>query len=69
MADCYEAVRAYPMGESTVARFALTAAAYEFDGIVVVQPQEIEDEASTGRATLYVVYTRATQRMTTLTLR
>lgn len=41
----------------------------EFDGIVVVQPQEIEDEASTGRATLYVVYTRATQRMVTLTAR
>ena len=39
----------------------------EFDGIVVVQPQEIEDEAPTGRATLYVVYTRATQRMVTLT--
>jgi DNA helicase IV len=41
----------------------------EFDGIVVVQPQEIEDEAPTGRATLYVVYTRATQRMVTLTAR
>jgi DNA helicase IV len=39
----------------------------EFDGIVVVQPQEIEDESTTGRATLYVVYTRATQRMVTLT--
>lgn len=39
----------------------------EFDGIVVVQPQEIEDESPTGRATLYVVYTRATQRMVTLT--
>ncbi len=39
----------------------------EFDGIVVVQPQEIEDESPTGRATLYVVYTRATQRMLTLT--
>ena len=38
----------------------------EFDGIVVVEPQEIEDEATTGRATLYVVYTRATQRMVTL---
>ncbi len=38
----------------------------EFDGILVVQPQEIEDEAPTGRATLYVVYTRATQRMVTL---
>ena len=41
----------------------------EFDGIVVVEPQEIEDEAPTGRATLYVVYTRATQRMVTLTTR
>jgi len=39
----------------------------EFDGIVVVQPQEIEEESPTGRATLYVVYTRATQRMVTLT--
>ncbi len=39
----------------------------EFDGIVVVQPQEIEDESPTGQATLYVVYTRATQRMVTLT--
>jgi DNA helicase IV len=39
----------------------------EFDGIVVVQPQEIEDESPTGRATLYVVLTRATQRLVTLT--
>ncbi len=39
----------------------------EFDGIVVVQPDEIEAESATGRATLYVVYTRATQLMTTLT--
>ena len=38
----------------------------EFDGIVVVQPQEIEDESPTGRATLYVVLTRATQRLVTL---
>ena len=36
----------------------------EFDGIVVVEPDEIEQESPTGRATLYVVYTRATQRMT-----
>jgi DNA helicase IV len=41
----------------------------EFDGIVVVQPQEIEDESPTGRATLYVVYTRATQRMITVSTR
>jgi len=38
----------------------------EFDGIVVVRPQEIEDESATGRATLYVVLTRATQLLTTL---
>jgi DNA helicase IV len=33
----------------------------EFDAIVVVRPQEIEDESQTGKATLYVVLTRATQ--------
>lgn len=38
----------------------------EFDGIVVVGPQEIEDESATGRATLYVVLTRATQLLTTI---
>ncbi|WP_310961904.1 HelD family protein [Nocardioides terrisoli] len=38
----------------------------EFDGIVVVEPQEIEDESPTGRSTLYVVLTRATQRLVTL---
>jgi ribosome modulation factor len=38
----------------------------EFDGIVVVEPGEIESESSTGRATLYVVLTRATQRMVTV---
>ena len=39
----------------------------EFDGIVVVSPDEIESESATGRATLYVVLTRATQRMITVT--
>ncbi len=38
----------------------------EFDGIVVVQPGEIEAESSTGHATLYVVLTRATQRLVTV---
>jgi DNA helicase IV len=38
----------------------------EFDGIVVVEPGEIEAESPAGRATLYVVYTRATQRMVTV---
>ncbi len=36
----------------------------EFDGIVVVRPQEIEAESATGTATLYVVLTRATQLLT-----
>ncbi|MCW2756680.1 MAG: helicase [Nocardioidaceae bacterium] len=36
----------------------------EFDAIVVVEPEEIEQESPTGRSTLYVVLTRATQRMT-----
>lgn len=38
----------------------------EFDGIVVVRPEEIEAESPTGRATLYVVLTRATQLLTVL---
>jgi hypothetical protein len=36
----------------------------EFDGIVVVDPEGIEAESPTGRATLYVVLTRATQLLT-----
>ena len=38
----------------------------EFDGIVVVDPEGIEQESATGRATLYVVLTRATQRLVVL---
>jgi DNA helicase IV len=38
----------------------------EFDGIIVVEPGEIERESPTGTATLYVVYTRATQQMVTV---
>ncbi|MBS44597.1 MAG: helicase [Nocardioides sp.] len=38
----------------------------EFDGICVVRPEEIEAESATGRATLYVVLTRATQLLTTV---
>ncbi|WP_183095583.1 HelD family protein [Nocardioides stalactiti] len=38
----------------------------EFDGIIVVRPDEIEAESTTGRATLYVVLTRATQLLTTI---
>jgi hypothetical protein len=36
----------------------------EFDGIVVLDPGAIEAESPTGRATLYVVLTRATQLLT-----
>ena len=38
----------------------------EFDGIVVMEPEEIERESATGRATLYVALTRATQRLVLL---
>jgi DNA helicase IV len=41
----------------------------EFDGIVVVEPREIEAESVTGHATLYVALTRATQQMTTVSVR
>ena len=38
----------------------------EFDAIVVVEPTEIESESVTGRATMYVVLTRATQQLVTV---
>jgi DNA helicase IV len=38
----------------------------EFDAIVVVQPGEIVAESETGMRTLYVVLTRATQRLATV---
>jgi hypothetical protein len=38
----------------------------EFDGVVVVDPDAITDEAESGWRTLYVVLTRATQRLTTV---
>ena len=38
----------------------------EFDGVVVVEPDAITGEAETGWRTLYVVLTRATQRLTTV---
>ena len=34
-----------------------------------LEPQEIERESATGRATLYVVLTRATQRLVTVSRR
>jgi DNA helicase IV len=38
----------------------------EFDGVVVVEPDAITDESGAGWRTLYVVLTRATQRLTTV---
>jgi len=38
----------------------------EFDGVVVVEPDHIISESATGWRTLYVVLTRATQRLTTV---
>jgi len=38
----------------------------EFDGVVVVEPDAITDESESGWRTLYVVLTRATQRLTTV---
>lgn len=56
-----------PSGEDRVVVLTgLDTKGLEFDGIVVVRPQEIEDESSTGRATLYVVLTRATQLLSTV---
>jgi DNA helicase IV len=54
-----------PSGEDRIVVLTgLDTKGLEFDGIVVVRPQEIEDESATGRATLYVVLTRATQLLT-----
>jgi DNA helicase IV len=58
---------ATPSGEDRVVVLTgLDTKGLEFDAIVVVRPQEIEDESPTGRATLYVVLTRATQLLTTI---
>jgi DNA helicase IV len=56
-----------PSGEDRIVVLTgLDTKGLEFDGIVVVSPHEIEDESATGRSTLYVVLTRATQLLTTV---
>ncbi|MXG89037.1 HelD family protein [Nocardioides flavescens] len=56
-----------PSGEDRVVVLTgLDTKGLEFDAIVVVRPEEIEAESQTGRATLYVVLTRATQLLTTV---
>ena len=60
--------RVAPSGEDRVVVLTgLDTKGLEFDGIVVVRPAEIEAESATGRATLYVVLTRATQLLTVVT--
>ena len=56
-----------PSGEDRIVVLTgLDTKGLEFDGIVVVRPDEIESESATGRATLYVVLTRATQLLSIL---
>jgi DNA helicase IV len=56
-----------PSGEDRVVVLTgLDTKGLEFDGVVVVRPEEIESESVTGRSTLYVVFTRATQLLTTI---
>jgi DNA helicase IV len=56
-----------PSGEDRVVVLTgLDTKGLEFDAIVVVRPEEIEAESVTGRSTLYVVLTRATQLLTIL---
>ncbi len=56
-----------PSGEDRVVVLTgLDTKGLEFDAILLVRPAEIEEESVTGRATLYVVLTRATQLLTTL---
>nr|BFE65851.1 AAA family ATPase [Dactylosporangium thailandense] len=45
---------------------ALDSKGMEYDGVLVVEPADIRDEASTGFRTLYVALSRATQRLTTV---
>lgn len=45
----------------------LEAKGLEFDGVVVVEPSQIASEVEHGDHLLYVVYTRATQRLVTIT--
>jgi DNA helicase IV len=44
----------------------LEAKGMEYDGVVVVEPSAIRDEARSGVRTLYVALSRATQRLSTV---
>jgi len=45
----------------------LDAKGLEYDAVVLVEPNELITESTTGPRTLYVALTRATQRLTVLT--
>jgi superfamily I DNA/RNA helicase len=45
----------------------IEAKGLEYDAVVVVEPDELITESTTGPRTLYVALTRATQRLTVVT--
>ena len=58
-------VDSFPMRASEM-RELVDSAVVVAAGVVVVEPDALTDEAATGWRTLYVVLTRATQRLTTV---
>jgi DNA helicase IV len=55
-----------PGAERAHAVSSLDAKGMEYDGVVVVEPDEIRAESAAGHRTLYVALTRATQRLVTV---
>ena len=58
--------RLVALEERLIVVTALQAKGLEYDGVLVVAPDEIVAEAPGGERVLYVALTRATQRMTVL---
>lgn len=65
-ADARPRGRLEPHADRVVVLIGLDTNGLEIDGIVVVSPQEIKDESSTGRSTLDAVLTRGTQPLATV---
>jgi DNA helicase IV len=53
-------------GERLRVAGSLEAKGLEYDAVVLVRPEELIAESSTGRRALYVALTRATQRLSVL---
>jgi superfamily I DNA/RNA helicase len=53
-------------GQRVVVTTGLASKGLEYDAVVVVEPAEIAAESPVGVRTLYVVLTRATQRLVTV---